>query len=207
MIVTTKQLFKLAYGKYAIGAYNINNMEQTLGLFQGCLASQSPFIVQLSKGARKYANTKMIQNIEITHIRRDGGTQPPGVNPMKLTSAQFYADTINTLLAGHRVIIIDARAWQNWQPDSDIVTLKGAKAFAYDHAPGDGYFHITSSYGVHDGLDTVSIKPDDREIVMYSSTAAGGQVCWRVIRDLELEPASDWYAWKLAQEASLKLER
>ena len=56
MIVTTKELFKLAYGKYAIGAYNINNMEQTLGLFQGNLQSQSPFIIQLSKGARKYAN-------------------------------------------------------------------------------------------------------------------------------------------------------
>ncbi len=63
MIVTTKQLFRLAYGKFAIGAYNINNMEQTQGLFQGCLASQAPFIVQLSKGARKYANTKMIQAI------------------------------------------------------------------------------------------------------------------------------------------------
>jgi len=63
VIVSTQQLFKLAYGKFAIGAYNINNMEQTLGLFQGNLASQAPFIVQLSKGARKYANTKMIQNI------------------------------------------------------------------------------------------------------------------------------------------------
>jgi fructose-bisphosphate aldolase class II len=63
VIVTTAQLFKAAYGHFAVGAYNINNMEQTLGLFQGCLASQAPFIVQLSKGARKYANTKMIQAI------------------------------------------------------------------------------------------------------------------------------------------------
>jgi fructose-bisphosphate aldolase class II len=61
MIVTTKELFKLAYGKYAIGAYNINNMEQTLGLFQGNLQSQSPFIIQLSKGARKYANPSMLE--------------------------------------------------------------------------------------------------------------------------------------------------
>jgi len=35
MIVTTAQLFKIAYGQYAVGAYNINNMEQTLGLFKG----------------------------------------------------------------------------------------------------------------------------------------------------------------------------
>jgi fructose-bisphosphate aldolase, class II len=61
MIVTTKELFKLAYENYAVGAYNINNMEQTLGLFQGCLQSQAPFIIQLSKGARKYANPKMLE--------------------------------------------------------------------------------------------------------------------------------------------------
>ena len=37
MIVTTKQLFQHAYGKYAVGAYNINNLEQTVGLFRGNL--------------------------------------------------------------------------------------------------------------------------------------------------------------------------
>ena len=36
MIVTTAQLYQVAYGKFAVGAYNINNMEQTLGLFRGC---------------------------------------------------------------------------------------------------------------------------------------------------------------------------
>ena len=35
MIVTTAQLFKHAYRKYAVGAYNINNLEQTIGLFRG----------------------------------------------------------------------------------------------------------------------------------------------------------------------------
>jgi len=61
MIVTTDQLFKSAYGKYAVGAYNINNLEQTLGLFQGCIDSQAPFIIQLSKGARKYADKRMLE--------------------------------------------------------------------------------------------------------------------------------------------------
>ena len=63
MIVPTSNLFKLAYGKYAIGAYNINNMEQTLGLFKGSIESQSPFIIQLSKGARKYADKGMLEVI------------------------------------------------------------------------------------------------------------------------------------------------
>ena len=61
MIVTTKELFKHAYGKYAIGAYNINNLEQTMGLFEGNVRSKAPFIVQLSKGARKYTHKKMLE--------------------------------------------------------------------------------------------------------------------------------------------------
>jgi fructose-bisphosphate aldolase class II len=63
MIVTTKKLFELAYGKYAIGAYNINNLEQTMGLFQGCLESQAPFIIQISKGARSYTHKKMLEGL------------------------------------------------------------------------------------------------------------------------------------------------
>ena len=63
MIVTTAELFKLAYGRFAVGAYNINNMEQALGLFQGCIKSKAPMIIQISKGARKYANPIMIEAI------------------------------------------------------------------------------------------------------------------------------------------------
>ena len=63
MIVTTAELFKLAYGKYAIGAYNINNVEQAIGLFNGNLEAKAPFIIQISKGARKYAGVKMLEGL------------------------------------------------------------------------------------------------------------------------------------------------
>src|SRR6202012_4164408 len=63
MIVTTAQLYRVAYGKFAIGAYNINNAEQTMGLFKGCIASKAPFIIQISKGARSYTDKKMLEAI------------------------------------------------------------------------------------------------------------------------------------------------
>jgi fructose-bisphosphate aldolase class II len=63
MIVTTAQLFKHAYGKYAIGAYNINNAEQAMGLFKGAIDSKAPFIIQISKGARKYTDKRMLEAI------------------------------------------------------------------------------------------------------------------------------------------------
>ena len=66
MIVTTKKLFEAAYGKYAIGAYNINNLEQTMGLFKGNVDSKAPFIVQLSKGARTYTHKLMLETMMTT---------------------------------------------------------------------------------------------------------------------------------------------
>lgn len=63
MIVTTSQLYKVAYKKFAVGAYNINNLEQTMGLFRGNMQSRAPFIIQLSKGARSYTDKRMLEAI------------------------------------------------------------------------------------------------------------------------------------------------
>ena len=63
MIVSTKELFKHAYGSYAVGAYNINNAEQIMGLFRGNVESKAPFIIQLSKGARSYTDKAMLEGL------------------------------------------------------------------------------------------------------------------------------------------------
>jgi len=80
MIVTTAQLAKHAYGKYAVGAYNINNIEQTMGLFRGCIESQAPFIIQLSKGARQYSDKRMIEAV----IRAAGEIFPDAIYAVHL---------------------------------------------------------------------------------------------------------------------------
>jgi fructose-bisphosphate aldolase, class II len=80
MIVTTAQLFKHAYGKYAVGAYNINNAEQAMGLFRGCIQSQAPFIIQISKGARKYTDKRMLEAI----IRTAGDIYPEAIYAVHL---------------------------------------------------------------------------------------------------------------------------
>lgn len=63
MIITTRELFKAAHGRFAVGAYNINNLEQTMGLFRGNLESKAPFIIQISKGARTYTDKRMLESI------------------------------------------------------------------------------------------------------------------------------------------------
>lgn len=61
-LVTTKDMFKKAYeGKYAIGAFNINNMEIIQGVVNGAKAKNSAVILQCSAGALKYAGPKYLK--------------------------------------------------------------------------------------------------------------------------------------------------
>ena len=63
-LMTTKPMFDLAYdGGFAVGAFNVNNMEITQGIIDACAAEKSPMILQISKGARKYANMRYLKHI------------------------------------------------------------------------------------------------------------------------------------------------
>jgi len=61
-LMNTKELFaKAIAGGYAIPAYNFNNMEQLQAIIQACVETQSPVILQVSKGARQYANQTLLR--------------------------------------------------------------------------------------------------------------------------------------------------
>lgn len=69
-IVTSKEMFKKAYdGKYAIGAFNVNNLEIIQGITEAAAELNAPLILQVSAGARKYAKhvylMKLIEAAEI----------------------------------------------------------------------------------------------------------------------------------------------
>lgn len=65
-LVTSKDMFKKAYnGGYAIGAFNVNNMEIVQGITEACKEEKAPVILQVSKGARAYANhTYLVKLVE-----------------------------------------------------------------------------------------------------------------------------------------------
>ena len=61
-LVNTREMFKKAMeGKYAIPAFNFNNMEQMQAIIQACVETKSPVILQVSSGARKYANQTILR--------------------------------------------------------------------------------------------------------------------------------------------------
>ncbi len=69
-LVTTTEMFKKAYdGGYAVGAFNVNNMEIVQGITEAAKEVNAPLILQVSKGARAYANhTYLVKLVEAAII-------------------------------------------------------------------------------------------------------------------------------------------
>lgn len=79
-LVNTKQMFQKAMaGGYAIPAYNFNNLEQLQAIIQACVETKSPVILQVSKGAREYANATMLRFMALgaTTLAEELGTKIP----------------------------------------------------------------------------------------------------------------------------------
>ena len=80
-LVTTKEMFEKAYkGGYAIGAFNVNNMEIVQGITEAAKELNAPLILQVSKGARQYANhtylMKLVEAAVIETVMIDASSKP-----------------------------------------------------------------------------------------------------------------------------------
>ena len=68
-LVTTEKMFKQAYkGGFAVGAFNVNNMELMQGIIEACKQENAPVILQISRGARAYANIKYLRALIDTAV-------------------------------------------------------------------------------------------------------------------------------------------
>lgn len=72
-LVTTKEMFRKAYdGGYAIGAFNVNNMEMIQGIVEAGKEEHAPLILQVSSGARKYANPRYLKKLVEAAVEDSG---------------------------------------------------------------------------------------------------------------------------------------
>lgn len=79
-LVNTREMFKKAMeGKYAVPAYNFNNLEQLQAIIQACVETKSPVILQVSKGARDYANATILRYLALgaTQLAEEMGHKIP----------------------------------------------------------------------------------------------------------------------------------
>ena len=83
-IVTTKEMFKKAYeGGYAIGAFNVNNMEIIQGITEAAKRRTPPLILQVSAGARKYANHTYLMKLVEAAVADTGLPIVPAPGPRR----------------------------------------------------------------------------------------------------------------------------
>jgi fructose-bisphosphate aldolase class II len=194
MIVTTENLYKIAYGKFAIGAYNINNMEQCIGLFQGCIDSQAPFIIQISRGARSYARVKMLEGL----IRSAEEVFPQGIFAVHLDHGdeQTCYDCIES--GFYSSVMIDA----SHQPfEGNVATTRRVVERA--HAKG---LSVEAELGMLGGVEE-HIKVDEKHAMLTDPDEAGEFVRLSGCDSLAVAIGTSHGAYKFKGTQSLHFER
>jgi fructose-bisphosphate aldolase class II len=107
-LVNTKVMFQKAVtGGFAVPAYNFNNMEQLQAIIRGCVETDSPVILQLSKGAREYANQTMLRYMAmgaVQMMREMGGNIPIALH---LDHGDSYDLCVSCIENGFSSVMID----------------------------------------------------------------------------------------------------
>ena len=107
-LVNTREMFKKAMaGKYAVPAYNFNNMEQLQSIITACIETKSPVILQVSKGARNYANQILLRHMAkgALEIIKDSGVNIPVT--LHLDHGDTYELCVSCIESGFSSVMID----------------------------------------------------------------------------------------------------
>jgi fructose-bisphosphate aldolase class II len=147
-LVNTKALFEKAIkGGYAIPAYNFNNMEQLQAIIQACVETKSPVILQVSSGARKYANQNLLKNmakgaVEYAH---ELGCDIPIV--LHLDHGDTFELCVDCIESGFSSVMIDGSS----KPYDENAALT-RKVVEYAHSRKD-YVTVEGELGVLAGVE------------------------------------------------------
>ena len=130
-LVNTKDMFaKAMKGGYAIPAYNFNNMEQMQAIIQACVETKSPVILQVSKGARAYADKYILRNMArgAVEYAEELGCKIPGVlHRDHGPSFEVAKDCIDN---GFSSVMIDGSALPY---DENVAVTKKVVEYAHAH--------------------------------------------------------------------------
>ncbi|MBQ3966099.1 MAG: class II fructose-1,6-bisphosphate aldolase [Treponema sp.] len=147
-LVNTKELFaKAMKGGYAVPAYNFNNMEQLQAIIQACVETKSPVILQVSSGARKYANKNLLKNMArgaVEYAHELGYDIPIVLHLDHGNSFELCKDCIDS---GFSSVMIDGSALPY---DENVALTK--QVCDYAHSQKD-YVTVEGELGVLGGVE------------------------------------------------------
>ncbi len=131
-LVNSRELFKKAVkGGYAIPGYNFNNMEQLQAIILGCAESNSPVILQVSSGARKYANQTLLRYMAegaVQMARKDLKSNIPVV--LHLDHGDSYELCVSCIETGFSSVMIDG---SHLPYDENVALTKKVVEYAHKH--------------------------------------------------------------------------
>lgn len=147
-LVNTKDMFaKAIKGGYAIPAYNFNNMEQMQAIIQACVETKSPVILQVSSGARKYANKNLLKNMARGAVEYAAELGYPIPIVLHLDHGSDYDLCVDCINTGFSSVMIDGSALSF---DENCAVTK--KVCDYAHAQKD-YVTVEGELGVLAGVE------------------------------------------------------
>lgn len=147
-LVTTKEMFKKAYeGKYAIGAFNVNNLEIIQGVVRGAKAKNSAVIIQCSAGAIKYAGVKYLKAMV------DAAIEETGVDlALHLDHGPSFESVKEVIDAGFTSVMFDG---SQYEYEENVAKTK--EVVEYAHARG---VVVEAELGVLAGVEDDVIAAD-----------------------------------------------
>ena len=169
-LVTSKEMFEKAYnGGYAIGAFNVNNMEIIQGITEAAKECQAPVILQVSSGARKYANRTYLVKLVEAAIEETG---------LPICLHLDHGDTFELCKScvddGFTSVMIDASSKSF---EDNIALTRQVVEYAHDHGVVVEA-ELGTLAGVEDDVnvsaeDSSYTRPEDvQEFVLISSSPA-----------------------------------
>ena len=154
LVTTTEMLKKAKKGKYAVGAFNVNNMEIVQGIIEACVKTKSPVILQVSKGARNYAKPIYLRKLveaAIEDAKLQGVDIPVALHLDHGDSFELCKDCIDS---GFTSVMIDC---SSLPLEENIAITK--KVVDYAHTKG---VVVEAEIGKLSGIeDDVNVSADD----------------------------------------------
>ena len=190
-LVTTKEMFKKAYeGKYAIGAFNINNMEILQGVVNAAKVKNSPVIIQVSTGALKYAGPKYIKAMV------EAAVEDTGLDiALHLDHGADFEACKAAIECGFTSVMIDG---SHYDYEENVVKTK--EVVEYAHARG---VVVEAELGVLAGIED-DVKSD---VHIYTEPDQAVDFVKRTgVDSLAIAIGTSHGAYKFAGEAKLRFD-
>jgi fructose-bisphosphate aldolase class II len=130
-LVNTREMFAQAMaGKYAIPAYNFNNLEQIQAIITACAETNSPVIIQVSKGARSYANETMLRYLAMGAVQmaREMGSRIPIC--LHLDHGDSYELCVSCIDSGFSSVMIDG---SHLPYEENVALTRKVVEYAHQH--------------------------------------------------------------------------